>query len=238
MTYALLAFDLDGTLADTEGLSLPDLIDFLNTAYNVPITQERFYEAYHGMTGQALLDKLNAEFGCHLEWAEFLPRRTARLKTTFDAGIPAAAGVFQALKLAAAAGYPMCVCSNSTPDRMRYSLSKVSGQHSAGVFLEDLFDGHMFSATDPAQHHKPKPAPDVYLAAAEASQKPPATCLAVEDSPTGITAAVTAGYGCVVGYTGTSHNPKSAAETLKAAGAHVIMHHWDDFFPLLQAPKA
>lgn len=41
-----------------------------------------------------------------------------------------------------------------------------------------------------------KPAPDVYLAVAAAMEVPPEVCLAIEDSPTGVTAAIQAGMTC------------------------------------------
>jgi beta-phosphoglucomutase-like phosphatase (HAD superfamily) len=42
-----------------------------------------------------------------------------------------------------------------------------------------------------------KPAPDIYLAAAQALALPPAACLALEDSPKGVRAAKAAGMCCI-----------------------------------------
>jgi HAD superfamily hydrolase (TIGR01509 family) len=44
----------------------------------------------------------------------------------------------------------------------------------------------------------PKPAPDIYLAAAEALGRPPAGCVAVEDTLKGLQAAQAAGMQCIV----------------------------------------
>lgn len=233
---ALLAFDLDGTLADTESLSLIDLFALLQETFDIPMTVDHWWEAgYHGMSGEPLMAKLNAEYGKGLEWKTFFPIRSARLPRVFGQGIPAAPGMLQALKAAAVAGHQMCVCSNSDPQRVALSLTQITGQHSAGLFLDKMFDGHTFSANnphDPAHSLKPKPAPDVYQTASIFYGVDPAQCVAVEDSVIGVQAAVAAGFRCI-GYTGLSKHPNHATDTLQAAGATVLMNHWDDFMPTL-----
>jgi beta-phosphoglucomutase-like phosphatase (HAD superfamily) len=77
--------------------------------------------------------------------------------------------------------------------------------------LTDLFAGKkIFSGTEMSH---PKPAPDVYLAAAKAFDLPPERCIVIEDSLPGITAGVHAGmkvYG---------HAVFTSNETLREAGA-------------------
>ncbi|MGF6293739.1 HAD family hydrolase [Paraburkholderia youngii] len=70
----------------------------------------------------------------------------------------------------------------------------------------------------------PKPAPDVYLAAAQGFGLAPAACLVVEDSVTGVTAAATAGM-AVLGFIGGGHASDAQIERLHAAGAR---HVFDD----------
>ena len=70
----------------------------------------------------------------------------------------------------------------------------------------------------------PKPAPDVYLAAAEGLGLAPAGCLVVEDSVTGVTAATAAGM-TVLGFIGGGHASDAQIEQLHAAGA---LHVFDD----------
>ena len=79
----------------------------------------------------------------------------------------------------------------------------------APYFADRIFSGHEMPAT--------KPAPDVYLAAAAAVGVPPARCLVVEDTVTGVAAGVAAGA-TVVGY---SPSPvgHGSPEALRAAGA-------------------
>jgi HAD superfamily hydrolase (TIGR01509 family) len=70
----------------------------------------------------------------------------------------------------------------------------------------------------------PKPAPDVYLAAAQGFGLAPGACLVVEDSVTGVTAAAAAGM-AVLGFIGGGHASDAQIDRLHAAGAR---HVFDD----------
>ena len=70
----------------------------------------------------------------------------------------------------------------------------------------------------------PKPAPDVYLAAAQGLWLAPSACLVVEDSVTGVTAATAAGM-TVLGFIGGGHASDAQIDKLHAAGAR---HVFDD----------
>jgi sugar-phosphatase len=61
-----------------------------------------------------------------------------------------------------------------------------------------------------------KPAPDIFLAAADLLGVAPAGCTVVEDAPTGVRAALAAGMRCVG--VATTH----AADELLAVGAHLV----------------
>lgn len=64
----------------------------------------------------------------------------------------------------------------------------------------------------------PKPAPDVYLLAAETNNVQPGECLVIEDSISGVQAAVSAGMK-VIGFTGASHIREGHDLKLKEKGA-------------------
>ncbi|WP_116150242.1 HAD family phosphatase [Paraburkholderia sp. BL27I4N3] len=72
----------------------------------------------------------------------------------------------------------------------------------------------------------PKPAPDVYLLAAQRMGMEPGRCLVVEDSVAGTTAAVAAGM-AVLGYTGGAHEPEQQAGRLRGAGAKQTFSHME-----------
>ncbi len=74
---------------------------------------------------------------------------------------------------------------------------------------------HIFSAS---QVKRGKPAPDLFLFAAEQMQASPERCLVIEDSVPGIAGARAAGM-TVLGFHGGSHCRPGYGETLRAAGA-------------------
>ena len=79
--------------------------------------------------------------------------------------------------------------------------------------LRDRFGGHIYSAQS---LNAPKPAPDVYLHAAAALGVPAAGCVVVEDSLSGVRAAIAAGMHC---YGFAEHDDGAA---LAAQGAQVF----------------
>ena len=77
---------------------------------------------------------------------------------------------------------PTCVASSSTPDSLRRKLTKTG--------LYDHFEGRIFSAVEVLNG---KPAPDLFLHAADRLGAHPNRCLVVEDSLYGVLAARAAG---------------------------------------------
>ena len=106
---------------------------------------------------------------------------------------------------------PKAVASSSPPDRMRLSL-EVTG-------LLRFFEPRLFSAS---QSLYGKPAPDLFLLAAEQCRVDPADCVVVEDSAPGIAAAAAAGM-TPIGFVGASHAPGNLAHTLTAVGARTVI---------------
>ena len=221
----LIAFDLDGTLLNTEVLNIPDMVAFLRSTYNLPVTLDHWETGgYHGLAGSGLLSRLHADYGVEIDPDEFRLLREARIPALFEGGVDAAPGVADVLTQLYEAGQQMCVASNSHMARIRLSFRHA--KPSIGHYLGD----HLFSATEGA--NRPKPAPDVYLQAAAHFGLEPGRCLAVEDSANGAAAAVAAGY-TVVGYTGLAKHPMKEADELHKAGVHHLISHWDEFLPLL-----
>lgn len=97
---------------------------------------------------------------------------------------------------------PACVASNGTREEIMLRLKLVNLTESLGTAI---FSG--------MEVPNPKPAPDVYLAAANAFNVHPSQCLVVEDSIPGVTAAIRAGMSV---YGHAAFTPKQA---LQQAGA-------------------
>ncbi len=109
-----------------------------------------------------------------------------------------------------------CVASSSSMERIALSLD-VTG-------IADFFSENVFS-TSMVKHGKP--APDIFLFAAEKLGAEPASSVVIEDSPFGIQGAVAAGM-TAIGFTGGSHSFPGHAEKLKAAGAHATCASWTE----------
>ena len=80
---------------------------------------------------------------------------------------------------------------------------------------------------------RPKPAPDVYLHAAEQNNVLPSQCLVIEDSVVGATAALTAGM-TVWGFVGGRHQTEQSKQRLAELGVHKIIKHMIEIPELLQ----
>ncbi|CAG9256431.1 Phosphoglycolate phosphatase [Burkholderia diffusa] len=127
---------------------------------------------------------------------------------------PMVAGIDTAL---AAIGLTTACASNSYRAYVEAALTRTG--------LARFFGDRLFCADAVA---RPKPAPDVYLAAARALGAVPAQCLVVEDSVTGITAAAAAGM-TVLGFVGGGHASAAQIDALRGIGAR---HVFDDMHEL------
>ena len=184
----LVIFDCDGVLVDSEPISLRLLLDTLARA-GLELDPEEAHRRFLGRSLATTREILAEEYGLTLSDAA-LGEMRHRLYAAFRAElspIPHVADTLDALPSA------VCVASSSQPERIRLSLT-VTG-------LWPKFSGHVFSAT---MVPRGKPAPDLFLYAADRMGYPPGACLVVEDSPAGIAAAQAARMR-VVAFTGGSH---------------------------------
>ena len=120
---------------------------------------------------------------------------------------------------------PRCICSNSRPERLEVSLTK------AGLW--DRFRPYVFSA-QAVGDGRGKPAPDVFLHAANVFETSPAEAIVIEDSVAGVTGGVAAGMR-VIGFTGASHTWPGHGEALMEAGALTVIRRLADVPPTVEA---
>ncbi len=198
-------FDCDGVLVDSERLAAPILADTL-TALGLPTTPEDVDRDFKGRSWEDGLDVIRARRGGEEPWPELRERYRSALFAAFDAELAPVPGVVATLDALDAAGIPRCVASSGDHERIRRGL------RAAGL-LERVPEAAIFSVEDVARG---KPAPDLFLRAAERMGFTPADTTVVEDSPVGVRAGVAAGMR-VVGYAGGDH--AGEADALRAAGA-------------------
>lgn len=224
--------DCDGVLLDSESIALAVLHRQLRSylprsvAHGHGQAELALELALHGaiaerlgmMTNQ-LLDELNAQFSLGLLAPDYNAINLAVGRACSEE-VTAVPGVIEVL---AAIPLPKAVASNSSLLRIDAGLRRCG--------LLELFEGHIHSGHDMGT---PKPAPDVYLAAAAGFQVAPRHCIAVDDSVTGVRSAVAAGIR-VFGFTGVAHDRGQAAARLLAAGAEQVFDDMQQLPALLAA---
>ncbi|HET7539074.1 MAG TPA: HAD family phosphatase [Polyangiaceae bacterium] len=183
--YSAFIFDCDGTLADSMPLHQQAWIAAL-TQYgaNIDFSWELFMSRA-GKTIELTVAELNAEFGLTLDPTLVAAAQRAQ----FDAlavGIKPLNEVVAFARERAKAGCPIAVASGGDAPTVHRTLRTIG--------VSDLFS--VVVTADEVAHGKP--APDLFLLAAERMAVPPADCLVFEDSLLGITAAERAGMGAVL----------------------------------------
>lgn len=183
----LIIFDCDGVLIDSEVISASVLIDEAAT-HGIPLTRDYVRDHFLGRSFPTVAATIRAEFGIPLP-EDFEARYRAALLARFDNELRLTPGVGDVL---ARLAVRRCLATSSSPPRLARSLA-ITG-------LEAAFPDR-FTASEVARG---KPAPDLFLHAAARMGADPATCLVIEDSRPGITAALAAGMQAAL-YTGGSH---------------------------------
>ncbi|MFG2500236.1 HAD family hydrolase [Streptomyces sp. NPDC048441] len=188
MRYDLVIFDNDGVLVDSEPLSNSILAGYL-TELGHPTTYEDSLRDYMGAAVHRVHDLVLERSGQRLP-GDFDVTFHARVFAAFERELEPVAGVVDVLEKLVADGVPYCLASSGSHERIRV------GHRRTG--LDRWFgDERIFSSEDVGRG---KPAPDLFLYAAERMGVAPEKCVVVEDSPLGVRAAVAAGMD-VYGYT-------------------------------------
>jgi HAD superfamily hydrolase (TIGR01509 family) len=200
MSPALVIFDCDGVLVDSEAIANRIMAEHI-TATGVPITYQDCRARFVGGTLQRVMDTVEQWLGKPLPpgWKEDFE---ARRNEAFRRELKAVAGIEDVLASLTAAETEFCVASSGSFEKMELTLGLTG--------LKRYFGERLFSASMVAHG---KPAPDIFLYAAEQMGYLPETCVVVEDSPTGVTAAVAAGMRVL------AYAADADAEVLRVAGA-------------------
>jgi HAD superfamily hydrolase (TIGR01509 family) len=207
----LLLFDCDGVLVDSELMANAALAELIS-ALGHPMTTQQAIDTFTGRSLRDVLATAETLLSRPIP-ADLSAQAGRRLLERFRRELKAVVGMREAI---AALDYPRCVASSSTRERIALSL-EVTG-------LASMFGANVFSA-DQVAHGKP--APDLYLAAAQAMGAAPAHCIVIEDSPLGIQAALAADMQAI-GFVGASHATARLAEQLVQAGAAIVIRTASD----------
>jgi HAD superfamily hydrolase (TIGR01509 family) len=207
----LIIYDCDGTLIDSETIAGSEVHRAL-LGFGFDYTLDSYNAKFTGVPAWRTWELLELEYGKAFPVGT-RDRVDAAIHRRFEEELTLVQGVREAI---GAIALPHCVASSTGLTQLRKNLAQVA--------LIDLFDPHIFSAT---QVKRGKPAPDVFLYAASQMGHDPAECVVIEDSVNGVTAARRAGMR-VLGFTGAGHTFDGLADRLMAAGALQIVPHMDD----------
>lgn len=201
--YDLVIFDLDGVLVDSERIVTRIEEEYFATI-GVQMSAEHALALFKGKTNEELAQRIESRAPRRLptawtyDWAMATANALVR-------ELGPSEGVASVLQWLTDAGKTLAVASQSPMGRIELSLFVT---HLASYFGDRLYSASMVE--------KPKPAPDLYLYVARELGVPLERCCVVEDSPTGVRAAVAAGM-AVFGYAA-DEDPKALA----SAGATVF----------------
>lgn len=202
--FDLVIFDCDGVLVDSERLAVRTEATIL-AGLGWPLTEADIVDRFVGRSAAYMQDQIERHLGRRIDWeAEF----EVHYREVFERELVAVPGIVEALD---GIDTPTCVASSGSHEKMRFTLGKTG--------LLERFAGRIFSGDEVAHG---KPAPDIFLFAADRMGVSPGRCAVVEDSLSGVTAGLSAGM-AVFAYAG----GVTAADALALDGAEVFDHMAD-----------
>ena len=171
MSIRAIIFDKDGTLHDTEKVymqawkaaaaefNVPDIENTVRdcTGTNIPFIAEYWAKKYPDVP-----------------FEDYLPRRQFYYFGILEQGIPVKEGAYELLTYLRAHGYKVGMATSTPWDTVMEHLERTDMMG----YFDTIVTGDMI------EHGKP--APDIYLLAAERLGVDPAECVGVEDSPNGV----------------------------------------------------
>ena len=206
---AALIFDFDGVIADSEAIANTVLAEIV-TGLGHSTTLDQALARYSGRRWDEVMAAIEAAVG------KPLPKNLDELKLATledsDRDLKEVSGAGEFIRRFS--HLPRCIASSSSIDRLQLCLSVLE--------LEAEFGDNVFSAD---MVERGKPHPDIFLFAADKLGVSPDSCLVIEDSASGIKAAVAAGM-TAVGLCAASHIREGHDVRLRDAGAVHLAHSW------------
>ena len=182
--FKAIIFDMDGTLVDSEvvwDIAEREMFADMGLVYNAEVREQVI-----GLRLDEFFEKLISIYELDNSVEELEAELIKRMLLKIPEMVEPKSGAQAMIEWASHQGIPYCIASSSP---MTIIEASVNAQG-----WTDLIP-HLYTADAVP---KGKPAPDVYLHAAEQLGVNPEECLALEDSPNGARSAVAAGMTCYV----------------------------------------
>jgi HAD superfamily hydrolase (TIGR01509 family) len=209
--FDLVIFDCDGVVVDSERI-VQDVFGKFIRSFGVRLTEAEMNERFSGLRLTECLAKVEQLMGRPVPDGAldaYIADRDRVLREQIEP-IDGIRAVLEELTI------PYCIASSGNHDKMRITLGTTG--------LLPLFDGRIFSAWDVPRG---KPAPDVFLHAAQRMGIAPKRAVVIEDSVNGVLAGCAAGM-TVLGFVGLT-----PAAKLVGAGAEATFTHMRELPTLL-----
>jgi HAD superfamily hydrolase (TIGR01509 family) len=212
-------FDFDGVLLESEFEGNRMLAELL-TELGHPTSVEQALKQFVGLNGPQFLLAIKAHADGRIPDG-FVDRRKAQSVQALREGVAAVAGAVEFVN-DLPPSLPRAVASSSSTAWLR--------GHLAHLGLVDAFGDHVYSGGEHVA--RGKPAPDLYLHAADRLGVDIVRCVILEDSEVGVTGALASGA-TVIGLVAGSHCFDGHADTLRSLGVEHIANSFDDVRALL-----
>lgn len=218
MPIEAILFDCDGVLIDSETISANVLIAALGE-HGVHVDLDHCYNHFTGRSFPTVAKGIREHFSVALPQT-FEQTYRSRLLDAFGESLKPTHGVTDLLS---SLTLPICVATSSSPRRAARSLALAG--------LDHFFGSLLFTAS---QVENGKPAPDLFLFAADQLGVTPANCLVIEDSLPGVRAGLAAEMH-VLRYTGGSHLKGRRVESIEQVPVFDDWAQLHDLMPELAA---
>ena len=208
--FQAIIFDMDGVLVDSEPIFLNAINRLLRQEGQRIISEEENEKTLIGTTVAETWHLLKQSRDLPESIDAYVLKYDGIVREVFGEPLTPQPGVLQLLETCARRNLPTAVASSSLRDWVDIKLNSLGLQDSFDVVLggDDVTRG--------------KPEPDIYRLAAERLGLPPKRCVAIEDSPVGIAAAVASGAYTVAVRTEYTRN-------LDVSQANTILETLEDF---------
>ena len=214
MRFESIIFDFDGVLLESEFEGNRHLAELL-TDLGHRTTLEEALKYYVGLSGKEFIAAIENRIGATLP-PEFHQRRSEENIRVLREGVRAVVGAVDFVQ-SLPPELPRAVASSSTTRWIRGHLDHLG--------LAESFGEHVYSGREHVE--RGKPAPDLYLHAANRLGVDIRRSVIIEDSEVGVTGALASGA-TVIGLAAGTHCLDGHAEMLRAMGVKHVTDSFDE----------
>ena len=208
--FQAVIFDMDGVLVDSEPLFLSAINRVVTNEGAAPLSEAENEEFLLGTTVEETWRRLKELRSLPRPTNAYVERYDTVVRQVLREQLSPQPGVTRLLEECTRRGLPKAVASSSLRSWVNLKLEAIKLQKAFDVVLggDDVTRG--------------KPSPDIYRLAAQCLGVPAQRCIAIEDSPIGITAAVGSGAYTIAVRTYSTRN-------LDISHAHAVLDSLEEF---------